>query len=129
MLYEVMEPHLFVFRKQKRDEPEKVTPRLTYYVLDGIPSTTAFQCFLSSSCGSFFFLKMTLSCFLSVEVIFVYQDKCNRTVISDSRLAVSVIMVYEIYADPLILSFCSFSCRSMLLLGQFYLIMMERYVF
>ncbi|KAK6148789.1 hypothetical protein DH2020_016314 [Rehmannia glutinosa] len=35
MLSEVLEPHLFVFRKQKRDGPEKVTPMLTYYVLDG----------------------------------------------------------------------------------------------
>lgn len=35
MLNEVMEPHLFVFRKQKRDGPEKVTPMLTYYILDG----------------------------------------------------------------------------------------------
>lgn len=35
MLNEVMEPNLFVIRKQKRDGPEKVTPMLTYYVLDG----------------------------------------------------------------------------------------------
>lgn len=35
MLNEVMEPHLFVIRKQKRDSAEKVTPMLTYYVLDG----------------------------------------------------------------------------------------------
>jgi len=35
MLYEVLEPHLFVIRKQKRDGPEKVTPMLTYYILDG----------------------------------------------------------------------------------------------
>ncbi|KAM7255722.1 hypothetical protein ACFE04_008620 [Oxalis oulophora] len=35
MLSEVMEPHLFVFRKQKRDSPEKVTPMLCYYILDG----------------------------------------------------------------------------------------------
>lgn len=34
-LSEVLEPHLFVIRKQKRDGPEKVTPMLTYYVLDG----------------------------------------------------------------------------------------------
>ncbi|KAK9110880.1 hypothetical protein Scep_018399 [Stephania cephalantha] len=34
-LNEVVEPHLFVFRKQKRDAPDKVTPMLTYYVLDG----------------------------------------------------------------------------------------------
>ncbi|KAL2454695.1 Mediator of RNA polymerase II transcription subunit 6 [Abeliophyllum distichum] len=35
VLSEVTEPHLFVIRKQKRDGPEKVTPMLTYYVLDG----------------------------------------------------------------------------------------------
>ncbi|KAM0938219.1 putative transcription regulator MED6 family [Dioscorea sansibarensis] len=35
MLCEVMEPHLFVIRKQRRDGPEKITPLLTYYVLDG----------------------------------------------------------------------------------------------
>ncbi|KAI5639464.1 hypothetical protein M9H77_00605 [Catharanthus roseus] len=34
-LSEVMEPHLFVICKQKRDGPEKVTPMLTYYILDG----------------------------------------------------------------------------------------------
>ncbi|XP_073010885.1 mediator of RNA polymerase II transcription subunit 6 [Typha latifolia] len=35
MLSEVLEPHLFVMRKQKRDGPEKVNPMLTYYILDG----------------------------------------------------------------------------------------------
>ncbi|CAI0393285.1 unnamed protein product [Linum tenue] len=35
MLSEVMEPHMFVMRKQLRESPEKVTPLLTYYVLDG----------------------------------------------------------------------------------------------
>ncbi|KAK0597960.1 hypothetical protein LWI29_030238 [Acer saccharum] len=35
MLSEVMEPHLFVICKQKRDRPEKVTPMLSYYLLDG----------------------------------------------------------------------------------------------
>ncbi|KAJ3695856.1 hypothetical protein LUZ60_001233 [Juncus effusus] len=35
MLSEVMEPHLFVIRKQKRDGPEKVIPMLAYYILDG----------------------------------------------------------------------------------------------
>ncbi|KAF7843424.1 Mediator of RNA polymerase II transcription subunit 6 [Senna tora] len=35
MLSEVMEPHLFVIRKQRRDGPEKVTPMLAYYILDG----------------------------------------------------------------------------------------------
>ncbi|KAE8684298.1 Mediator of RNA polymerase II transcription subunit 6 [Hibiscus syriacus] len=35
MLSEVMEPQLLVFRKQKRDSAEKVTPMLAYYILDG----------------------------------------------------------------------------------------------
>ncbi|KAF3780393.1 Mediator of RNA polymerase II transcription subunit 6 [Nymphaea thermarum] len=35
VLSEVLEPHLFVIRKQKRDSPEKVTPMLSYYILDG----------------------------------------------------------------------------------------------
>ncbi|KMT14909.1 hypothetical protein BVRB_3g064230 [Beta vulgaris subsp. vulgaris] len=35
MLNEVIEPNLFVIREQKRDNPDKVTPMLTYYVLDG----------------------------------------------------------------------------------------------
>ncbi|GAB2294525.1 hypothetical protein Dimus_028729, partial [Dionaea muscipula] len=34
VLSEVMEPNLFVIRKQKRDSPEKVTPMLIYYALD-----------------------------------------------------------------------------------------------
>lgn len=35
ILSEVLEPHLFVIRKQARGGPEKVTPHLTYYILDG----------------------------------------------------------------------------------------------
>ncbi|KAI9160552.1 hypothetical protein LWI28_009311 [Acer negundo] len=35
MLSDVMEPHLYVIRKQKRENPEKVTPMLSYYLLDG----------------------------------------------------------------------------------------------
>ncbi|KAK9281376.1 hypothetical protein L1049_004276 [Liquidambar formosana] len=35
MLSEGMEPLHFVIRKQKRDGPEKVTPMLTYYILEG----------------------------------------------------------------------------------------------
>lgn len=35
VLHEAQEPHLFVFRKQKRDGPEKATPIAAYYILDG----------------------------------------------------------------------------------------------
>ncbi|TXG68759.1 hypothetical protein EZV62_003694 [Acer yangbiense] len=35
VLSEVMEPHLFVIRKQKRDSLDKVTPIMSYYLLDG----------------------------------------------------------------------------------------------
>ncbi|KAI5639558.1 hypothetical protein M9H77_00633 [Catharanthus roseus] len=44
-LSEVLEPHLFVIRKQKRDGPEKVSPMLTYYILDvGYGALTCFLC-------------------------------------------------------------------------------------
>ena len=35
VLSEVMEPHLFVIRKQKRESPEKSSAMLAYYILDG----------------------------------------------------------------------------------------------
>ncbi|CAA7045851.1 unnamed protein product [Microthlaspi erraticum] len=35
VISDATEPNLFVFRKQKRDGPERVTPMLTYYILDG----------------------------------------------------------------------------------------------
>lgn len=35
MLHEVQEPNLFIFRKQKRDGPEKAIPISAYYILDG----------------------------------------------------------------------------------------------
>ncbi|XP_020588481.1 mediator of RNA polymerase II transcription subunit 6 [Phalaenopsis equestris] len=35
MLSEVMEPHLFVIRKVKRESPDKTMAMLTYYILDG----------------------------------------------------------------------------------------------
>lgn len=35
VLSEVLEPNLFVIRKQRREGPDKVTHMLTYYVLDG----------------------------------------------------------------------------------------------
>ncbi|CAF2099533.1 hypothetical protein HID58_094005 [Brassica napus] len=35
VISDATEPNFFVFRKQKRDGPEKVTPMLTYYILDG----------------------------------------------------------------------------------------------
>lgn len=35
VLSDVMEPHLFVMRKQKRTNPEKADPLLAYYILDG----------------------------------------------------------------------------------------------
>jgi mediator of RNA polymerase II transcription subunit 6 len=35
VLSEVMEPHLFVMRKQRRSNSEKVDHLLAYYILDG----------------------------------------------------------------------------------------------
>ncbi|KAK3131951.1 hypothetical protein QOZ80_6AG0513800 [Eleusine coracana subsp. coracana] len=35
LLTDVMEPHLYVIRKQRRENPEKSTAMLAYYILDG----------------------------------------------------------------------------------------------
>ncbi|KAF0902764.1 hypothetical protein E2562_019095 [Oryza meyeriana var. granulata] len=35
VLSDVMEPHLFVIRKQRRENPEKANAMLAYYILDG----------------------------------------------------------------------------------------------
>jgi hypothetical protein len=35
LLTDVMEPHLFVIRKQRRENPEKSNAMLAYYILDG----------------------------------------------------------------------------------------------
>lgn len=35
VLSDVIEPNLFVIRKQKRESPEKANPMLAYYILDG----------------------------------------------------------------------------------------------
>lgn len=35
VLSDVIEPNLFVIRKQKRESPEKASPMLAYYILDG----------------------------------------------------------------------------------------------
>ncbi|EEE65334.1 hypothetical protein OsJ_20601 [Oryza sativa Japonica Group] len=35
VLSDVMEPHLFVIRKQRRESPEKSNAMLAYYILDG----------------------------------------------------------------------------------------------
>lgn len=69
VLSEVMEPHLFVIRKQKRDSPDKVTPMLAYYVLDGSIYQAPQLCnvfaarivsLLCSICATFSFLLLIL---------------------------------------------------------------------
>ena len=70
MLYEVMEPHLFVIRKQKRDGPEKVTPMLTYYILDGSIYQAPQLCnvFAARIVSSFFFF------FFFLKHLFAHYD-------------------------------------------------------
>lgn len=69
MLSEVMEPHLFVIRKQKRDSPEKVTPMLAYYILDGSIYQAPQLCnVFAARVVSFIILVYSFffSCFISV---------------------------------------------------------------
>lgn len=80
MLNEVMEPHLFVIRKQKRDGPEKVTPMLTYYVLDGSIYQAPQLCnvFAARVVSAFSCLIEFLSCYYYHRVIFAYKHYCEN---------------------------------------------------
>lgn len=62
VLSEVMEPHLFVIRKQKRDGAEKVSPMLTYYILDGSIYQAPQLCNIFASRMVSFFLSFFLDC-------------------------------------------------------------------
>lgn len=82
-LSEVMEPHLFVIRKQKRDGPDKVTHMLTYYILDGSIYQAPQLCNVFASrivCVLTFPLKM--------------QSTCLRPLQTNSR-SLLVMILYE----------------------------------
>ena len=70
-LSEVMEPHLFVIRKQKRDSPDKITPLLTYYILDGSVYQSPQLCnvFAARIVSSFSSIKNVFIYFLSICII------------------------------------------------------------
>jgi mediator of RNA polymerase II transcription subunit 6 len=69
VLSEVMEPHLFVMRKQRRFTAEKVDPLLAYYILDG-------SIYQAPQLGSVFASRIVrLS---SLLVLYCYQESCNE---------------------------------------------------
>ncbi|KAL0643611.1 hypothetical protein Bca4012_041901 [Brassica carinata] len=44
VISDATEPNLFVFPKQKKDCPEKVTPKLEYYILDSTIFQAPYRC-------------------------------------------------------------------------------------
>lgn len=81
MLSEVMEPNLFVIRKQKRDSPEKVTPMLTYYILDGSIYQAPQLCnvfaarIVSFLFTTLVFMKAAIGCILHSSIILTFGKR------------------------------------------------------
>ena len=52
VISDATEPNLFVFPKQKKDCPEKVTPKLEYYILDSTIFQAPYRCSVLICCSS-----------------------------------------------------------------------------
>ncbi|KAI5674842.1 hypothetical protein M9H77_05792 [Catharanthus roseus] len=97
-LSEVMEPHLFVIRKQKRDGPEKVTPMLTYYILDGSIYQAPQLCnvFAARLGRALYHISKAFNTAASKLEKIGYVDSENETAASDSKAIKETIDFKEI---------------------------------
>lgn len=73
VISDATEPNFFVFRKQKRDGPEKVTPMLTYYILDGSIYQAPQLCTVFAARVVSFF-SLSLVCFLVAAEAFLFSS-------------------------------------------------------
>ncbi|KAB5516889.1 hypothetical protein DKX38_027537 [Salix brachista] len=98
MLSEVMEPHLFVFRKQKRDSAEKVTPMLTYYVLDGSIYQAPQLCsvFAARVGRALYYISKAFGTAASKLEKIGYVDSENEGAASESKIGKEVIDFKEV---------------------------------
>ncbi|KAK2633957.1 hypothetical protein Ddye_028749 [Dipteronia dyeriana] len=88
MLSEVMEPHLFVIHKQKRDSPEKVTPMLSYYLLDGSIYQAPLLCnvFAARIGRALFYIQKAFTTAASKLEKIGYVDAENEGAAPDSKV-------------------------------------------
>ncbi|KAE8124492.1 hypothetical protein FH972_019373 [Carpinus fangiana] len=98
MLHEVMEPHLFVIRKQKRDGPEKVTPMLTYYILDGSIYQTPQLCnvFAARIGRALYYISKAFTTAASKLEKIGYADTENESAASESKVVKETINFKEV---------------------------------
>ncbi|KAL6585101.1 Mediator of RNA polymerase II transcription subunit 6 [Orobanche minor] len=98
MLSEVLEPHLFVFRKQKRDGPEKVTPMLTYYILDGSIYQAPLLCnvFASRVGRALYHISKSFNIAASKLEKIGYVDSENDSTSSEAKAAKETIDIKEL---------------------------------
>jgi mediator of RNA polymerase II transcription subunit 6 len=97
-LSEVTEPHLFVIRKQKRDGPEKVTPMLTYYVLDGSIYQAPQLCnvFASRVGRALYHISKAFNTAASKLEKIGYVDSENESAAVDTKVAKETIDIKEV---------------------------------
>ncbi|XP_057721597.1 mediator of RNA polymerase II transcription subunit 6 [Arachis stenosperma] len=98
MLSEVLEPHLFVIRKQKRDSPEKVTPMLAYYILDGSIYQAPQLCnvFAARIGRALYYIQKAFTTAASKLEKIGHVDSENETLVTESKVAKETIDLKEV---------------------------------
>ncbi|GAV75935.1 Med6 domain-containing protein [Cephalotus follicularis] len=98
VLSEIMEPNLFVIRKQKRDSPEKVTPMLCYYILDGSIYQAPQLCnvFAARVGRALYYISKAFTTAASKLEKIGYVDAENENVHSESKVGKELIDFKEV---------------------------------
>ncbi|KAI3426647.1 Mediator of RNA polymerase II transcription subunit 6 (Mediator complex subunit 6) [Psidium guajava] len=98
VLSEVLEPNLFVIRKQKRDGPDKVTHMLTYYVLDGsIYQAPQLSSVFAARIGrALYHISKAFTTAASKLEKIGYVDSEDESSASDSKVAKETIDIKEV---------------------------------
>ncbi|GAU42237.1 hypothetical protein TSUD_351470 [Trifolium subterraneum] len=98
VLSEVMEPHLFIMRKQKRDGPDKITAMLAYYILDGsiYQAPQLSNVFAARIGRALYYIEKAFTTAASKLEKIGYVDSENETPIPEPKAAKETIDVKEI---------------------------------
>nr|AFK47538.1 unknown [Medicago truncatula] len=98
VLSEVMEPHLFIMKKQKRDSPDKVTPMLAYYILDGsiYQAPQLSNVFAARIGRALYYIEKAFTTAASKLEKIGYVDSENETTIPEPKVAKETIDLKEI---------------------------------
>ncbi|GLT58368.1 hypothetical protein SLA2020_312660 [Shorea laevis] len=106
MLTEVIEPNLFVIKKQWRDSPDRVNPILTYYVLDGSIYQAPHLCnvFAARVGRALYYISKAFTTAASKLEKIGYVDSENESEPLESKATKETIDVKEVKRVDLILA-------------------------